>query len=383
LILSNNENEYFEIYKQFIDPKEYLSEKLKKYDPKLAKNDLQKNLPQYQIALAMARTSFPNKISVYKLRNSVIEKVKNTKFDDMLDETPYLLTEPFIIETINDNDNLFGDIISIVGFYSPIIIDEKLLNTYKNNPDILTKNEKDELSGIIIHEGKNYVFALLIQTKNYYDNELWKISAGKLNKVAELKGDTSFRYHALNTFTILPNIKYSNWIFDKKDYNRNILMEKNYCRLCLHSKSCDKIGRYTVDENYNSCIDGLFDNILGFIATFNHLLFAKNTPIEVEDKSEKIKRNYLNKKKKLTTKEEEWIIKYLYINNEKIQYEENEEYTKMKKDGYIAKDVKVNGHLRHQAYGTGFSLHRWIYIESFTSIKWVKDGDTKIIVSCK
>jgi hypothetical protein len=359
----------------------YLSDEIKKHDYVIAKNGFNKNIPLHQNYLAMARMSFKDYITVYKMKNELIEELKNMIIVNMPIKTPDLLTKPFIIESIN-NDSLFGDIISIVGFYSPINHSETI-NVYKNNPEKLSDSVREELSGIINHEGNDTMLSILVQTKSYNENESWQKASLRLNNVAESKGDNFIRFIGLNIFSILPNIKKSNWNFDKIDYDRNTLMNKNYCRICLHRELCDKKGRYTIDDFYNFCFDGLCDNILSFITNFNYLLKAENTPIETTEKNEFINRAHTNKQNKILLKKEEWIIKYLYLNKEKTKYQDSDVHSLLNKEGFILKEIDVKEHKRSQAYGPNHSLRKEIKIESFRSTKWVKEGDKKIIVNYK
>ena len=72
--------------------------------------------------------------------------------------------------------------------------------------------------------------------------------------------------------------------------------------------------------------------------------------------------------------------KYLYLDKSKIKYEKSLPNSELDKECLVLKNIKVRGHLRYQAYGQKFKQHKWIYIESFTTTKWVNDGDTKMIV---
>ena len=159
-------------------------------------------------------------------------------------------------------------------------------------------------------------------------------------------------------------------------------MPKNYCRICPNSIVCNKVDRFTIDENYNICLEGLFDNILSFITNFNYLLLAEDTPIEFRNEKESIEKNNVIKNK-IVTKKEEWIIKYMYFNEEKLKYIKNEKSREINKEGLIKEEIKVKGHERNQAYGPGHKYRRKIYIESFSTTKWKKEGDVKIILNYK
>jgi hypothetical protein len=297
-------------------------------------------------------------------------------------ETPRIFEKPFIIETTDEKDVLSGDILSIVGFFSPLK-DNDLIKIFREEPNQLPDRIREELSNIVTHNGNNMIFTIIMQTKSYNENENWQRAALNLNNVAQNKREDKFGFCGYNIFYTIPNIKKANWIFNSIDYKRDILMSKNYCRLCQNKDSCNKNGRFTIDDNFNFCTDGLYDNLLSLITNFNYLLFADNTAIESKEKREAINSTYANKKNKIVTRTDEWIIKYLYLNKEKLKYKYSEIYTPMNKNGFILTEVKVKEHERNQPYGPGYSLQRKIRIESYHSSKWIKDGDVKIIVKNK
>jgi hypothetical protein len=369
---------YIKEYKDFLDPFEFFSDKLKKYDIIKAKNYLHENLPQYQASLALARLSFKERLSVFKLKKEVSEKIKNTRIDNMPDEIPELLDKPFIIETINYGETLFGDIDSIIGFFSPM--NDNLIKIYKENPEELPGYLIEELDRMDVKNGNTQLFTLLFHTTNQ-NNEIWQQAAINFNRVGKVKQDVSFNYIGQSTFLWVPNLYKTDWRFIKTDYKRDTIMKKNYCRICIHLNGCDKYDRFSVDDNYNFCFEGTCDNLISFITIFNYMLHAENTPFAFDDKYEIIKRTRLTKQKKQVIKKENWTIRYLYIDKTKIKYEQNKENTMLNKEGLVLKEVSVRGHLRHQAYGEKYSKHKWIYIEEFTSSKWIKNNDTKFIVN--
>jgi hypothetical protein len=345
-----------------------LSEKIKKFNVLEKIDDSQ--LPKYIISLEEAKQSFNNSITVYKLKKEVIDKILNTKIDKMPSETPEIFNKPFIIETFDDNESLFGDINSIVGYFSSYT--QQLIKA-------------DESSGNIIYgtthkktENKN-IFTFLIHSMNKENS--WQDAADYLNNRKEISG--SIKYLGYNIFYWQPLLEKTKWEFTKRDYRRSILMEKNYCQICKCYSNCNKGDRYILKDIYSFCFEGLCDNLMSFITILNYMLKADNSPIVVKNIRDKIAKVMKNKKNKIVTKTEEWIIRYLYIDKTKNHYEKNDQHTQLEKEGYTLKEVKVKGHLRYQAYGTGFKQHRWIYIESFVSTKWIKEGDTKIIVSYK
>ena len=339
--------EYVQKYQYLFDHKELISEKLKKYKINNAKSDLDNkdNISIYHQYLANARLSFNNSIVVYKLKDDIIEKIKNTKIENMPDEIPELFTKPFIIESC-DNNVLFGDTNSIAGY--PYTVNENI-------------------------NGLN-LFLHVIDNKD----DFWYNDAQVINKMM-INEKIDFLYMGLNLFTWSPNLLKTDWEFKSKNYEREVMPKADFCFKCQHLNNCH--DRPIKKSNKNSfCFEGLCDNTISFLTIFNYMLLAENTPIIIKPKKEITKYTILNKKKKIISKNEEWILKYLYIDPKKIKYEKNKENEELDKEGLKQKDIKVKGHLRHQAFGTGFKQRRWIYIESFISSKWVKEGDTKIIV---
>jgi hypothetical protein len=118
-----------------------------------------------------------------------------------------------------------------------------------------------------------------------------------------------------------------------------------------------------------------FRKALMFCFIFAILLDADNSPTSIKDtnKSNNIKRNGTHKN--VSTG---WIERTVYINR---KYQSNSNkiiHATLYKDDKILKEVKVSGFLRYQAYGENFSKHKYIYINSFTSYRWVTEGNKKI-----
>jgi hypothetical protein len=358
----------------------YLSDELKNINVGNI-NKLNDKSTLFEAYLSEVRFSFKERLIVHKFKNRLINELQVMGIEGMPKEIPEILTKPFIIETMDNKDLLFGDVISIVGFFSQIN-DSEEIKMYKEDMSQLPENVREEISGLIVHEGKNYLYSILFKTKSYQENINWQKAAINLNKVAKTKNDKSFGFIGNNTFYILPNLKKHNWVFNKIDYKRDTFMPKNYCRICPNSIDCNKTDRFTIDENYNICIEGLFDNILSFITNFNYLLLAEDTPIEFRNEKESVERNNVINNK-IVTKKEEWIIKYMYFNEEKLKYIKKGKGREINKEGLIKEEIKVKGHERNQAYGQGHKYRRRIYIESFTATKWKKEGDVKIILNYK
>jgi hypothetical protein len=274
----------------------------------------------------------------------------------MPDETPKLYSKPFIIEPHDSNSTLFGDINSIIGFY----------NDYE---------------GLTPSETSMQMFNLLFHTTpktnpQWYDSVLWLNKYILENK--ERKGNM-YLYLAANLFYLRPFVNKGYWDFEFIDYNKNVFNEKKFCDNCIYRNSCGGIERQIPNLKYHLCVVSLYDNILSFITIFNYMLEVENSPIQAKQQIEHT--TYMaNKKGKVIEKHQDWIIKYIYLDKSKIKYEDKPEYSEFDKDSLVQKTVNVKGHLRHQAYGTGHKDHKWIYIESYVSKKWVKDGDTKIVV---
>ena len=357
-------------YGYLMDPDEYISDKLKKI--KFDFKDInENNEPKYIKSISEAKSDFNNSIMVYKLKKEVIDKIKDTKIEKMPNEIPDIFSKPFIVETIDSNDTLFGDVNSITGYFSSWSQQyEQQINDSSDNTIIATRNKKLE---------NEKIFSLLIHSNNK-DNE-WQDSADQINNRKEISG--SIKYLGYNIFEWQPYLNKTNWEFSKKNYDRNVLNNKNYCRECILYDKCNKDDRYNLKDYFCFCFDGLCDNTMSFLTILNYMLIAENSPIIVKKEKSKINKIIANKKKKIISKTEEWVIRYLYIDKTKKYYEKHMEHEKLEKEGYVLKEVKVKGHLRNQAYGEGFKLRRWIYIESFISSKWIKEGDVKIIVDYK
>jgi len=356
-----NEKEYWDKFQFLFNKEEYLSEKLKKISYYSAKSDLDNEISLYHLHLAQARIDFNDYITVYKLKNELIEKITNTKIENMPNETPKIFTKPFIIETIDNKTPLFGDINSVLGYSINV-----------------PKGIREEFKGIDRFPDKDKLFSILFHSIPKED-EIWYNEAKAINILME-KEKTDFSYLGSNLFRWSPYLEITNWEFSAKDYSREVLMNKDFCRNCKNKIGCK--GEINIENirKYKFCFQGLCDNIISFLTVFNYMLEAENTPI-VNDNSVEIVKRTITKRKKLIVKNENWIIKYLYIDKKKIQYENNDDKQFLDKDGLVKKNVQVKGHLRNQACGVGHKEHKWIYIESFTTTKWIKEGDKKIIVN--
>ena len=126
-----------------------------------------------------------------------------------------------------------------------------------------------------------------------------------------------------------------------------------------------------------------FRKALMFCFMFAILLKADNTPVLIKDieKSHNLKGknvNIINNKKNING----WIVRTVYINN-KSKKNNNIIHATLYKDDKLLKKVIVSGFLRYQAIGKNYSEHKYVYIDSFTSYRWVTEGDKKIIYYLK
>ena len=356
----NKDLEKYEFDHQYLfDDQEYLSDKLKKYKKVSAKSDLEneKNISNPFIhSLAMARLSFNNSIVVYKLNNDVIDTICNTNIGKLPDEIPSIFDKPFIIETHDEKTTLFGDVNSIM-------CTEFTIPDYARP---FTGNNEKTCKQIIFHADTDRTSLQLLEDIQNYS----------------MKEGIGFSYLGFNVFEWTPNLKKTNWKFNRRDYNRKTIDTVEFCGKCDDAKYCNEKAN---DRNKNKnfiCFDGIFDNFISFLTVFSYMLDAENTPIQYKNSIERLKYAKTDNRKKIVIKNEDWIIKYLRIDKDKIRYKKNGTTTNLlDKEGLIKKDVKVRSHFRFQACGENYSKHRLIKIESFTSSKWVKDNDIKVIVS--
>jgi hypothetical protein len=381
---------YVNTHIPLLEPTEYLSDKLHKYSTDAARVDYDsKILPAYHVALARARLAFKDGNIVHKLDKEVSDKIKNTIIEGIPEEIPAIFKQPFIIESHKLGKCLFGDVDSIVGYYSEIEINPELTKmqlTSEERKIIDEINNKNKLN--IIFHTVNKIDDNYYLTLNNFNSIISKKEAEIVKK--NINGDidvvditthySGFIYLGQNTFRWKPNLEKTDWKFLRIDYEKNVIIQKGYCRICPHNKVCDKYDKYSLGEFYSFCFEGICDNIMSYITIFNYMMLADNKPITVQDKHNIVKQAKLSRKGKITERKENWIIRHLYLNKANIKYDKNIEHEKLQKEGYVLKETRVRGHLRHQAYGTAWSQHKWIYIENFVSSKWVKNGDIKVIV---
>jgi hypothetical protein len=356
--LKMTEKEYFEKNMHLYEPYELLSDKLKRYSLPSVQKDLSGNLPPYHHYIAKSRKVFNNSITVYKMNKDILDKIKTTTIDKLPNEVPELYNRPFIIEAHEQNSTLFGDIDSIIGFY----------DDYKNENNVNKKTEKK--------------FVFLFHTKPIKDKNWHDYAFNFCDTVLQKGTDRRCTYLLSNLFYIWPFEDGSFWDFNFVDYSYNVINKKEKCDDCPNSNNCSGKERRLPQFKYHFCLDVLYNNILSFIIVFNYMMKAENSPVKTT-KTVEHSTYQVAKKGKMIEKNQDWIIKYMYIEKEKIKYKKNPDPSELDKEGLIAKQVNVRSHLRHQAYGVGHKEHKWILIDSYISNKWVKNGDTKIIVGLK
>ena len=137
-------------------------------------------------------------------------------------------------------------------------------------------------------------------------------------------------------------------------------------------KSIDEIDKLKLRGKSKNKDATLYRKALLFCIIFSILLKSENTPITVKDtnKSDSIKKLQSNLEKK---KVEGWIEKTIYINT---KYQSQNKLVKgtLYKDDKVLKIVTVSAYLRRKPH----SQDEYIYIDSFTSTRWVIEGNKKI-----
>ena len=357
LIKNITEKEYIKQHNYLFNKDEYLSEKLKKYKYNVAKRDLEDELTPYHTFIAQARLAMNNNITVYKLTNEIIETIKNTTIQEIPKDEPIPVKNVFIIESHDPNKCLFGDIDAIIGYYCNLVGKEIDMIEYKKN---------------------DYVLSILFHVKSK-DDENWYKAAIRLNDSTQ-REKVLLSYTGANLFSFIPPLheEYS-WLHKIIDYDREVLFDKKFCNKCIQKNECKIMNKNEILPNYCFCYKGLLDNILSFSIIFNYLLLAENAPLK-EKRTVEYTNYTINKKGKIIEKKQEWITKYLYLDETKMDYEKETKYNELDKDNLKIINSNVKGHWRYQAYGPEFSERRLIYIKQHQTKKWIKDGDTKIIV---
>jgi len=356
--LSQIEKEHLQKYEHLYNPIELLSEKFKKYKLISAQKDISEKNAPYVHTVANARKTFGNNISVYKLSNEIIERVKETTIDKMPGEIPELYKKPFILEAHDNKSTLFGDIDSILGFYHDF---EGMRKT-----EISSKPR----------------FTFLFHSKYIQDIE-WEKSIQIINEhIINTSNNSRFFYLGFSLFMLRPLEIEDYWDFNFVDYERSIMVNINHCDTCIFKKDCNYISSRDFKLKHHLCLASIWDNLLSFVTVFNYMLIAANSPVK-EKRSVEHTNYTINKKGKIVEKTEDWITKYIYLDDIKKVYENNPNPSELNKDGLTLKNVHVRRHLKRVAIGTNHAEREWRIIESYPKNIWVKEGDTKIIVGIK
>jgi hypothetical protein len=137
-------------------------------------------------------------------------------------------------------------------------------------------------------------------------------------------------------------------------------------------KGIDEIDKLELKGKFKNTDATLFRKALLFCLIFSILIKSENTPITIKDtnKSENIKRNQIKLEKKNI---EGWIEQTIYI-NKKYQSENKLVKGTLYKDDKVLKQVIVSAYLRRKPH----SKDEYIYINSFTSTRWVIEDNKKI-----
>jgi len=80
-------------------------------------------------------------------------------------------------------------------------------------------------------------------------------------------------------------------------------------------------------------------------------------------------------------KKTEWTYQRIYLDKKYTSSSNNSFHEVLDKNGKVKKIVEISGFLRYQHYGVKNSLGKYIYIESFESSRWIKEGDRKIVIT--
>jgi len=137
-------------------------------------------------------------------------------------------------------------------------------------------------------------------------------------------------------------------------------------------KSIDEIDKLELKGKFKNIDASIFRKALLFCIIFSLLIKSENTPITIKDtnKSENIRKNPSNLEKKNV---EGWIEKTIYINS-KYQSKNKLVENTLYKDDKVLKKILVSAHLRRKPN----SSDEYIYIDSFTSTRWVIEGNKKV-----
>ena len=114
-----------------------------------------------------------------------------------------------------------------------------------------------------------------------------------------------------------------------------------------------------------------------FATILSIMLEAERSPILLDEGSKKAKKR--NKLKQAASKSD-WVERRIYIDAKYRAKETENDPVPMDKEGKIKKDVFISGFLRHQPYGPGRSLRKWVYVDGFASSRWVAKDPRKVTI---
>jgi len=291
-------------------------------------------------------------IKSYNLSFSTISKYKDFDLENILIKLPYIeklknkhLEDIEILEKNQLNPKLIfmttylvfraelGKLMTLNNLTQPVIdkINTLFIDIFPNEmPDIL-KN------GVFIKSKKSVLFDNVKEIILYHES-----------------------YNEQKSFRIF--LFYDNGQFS----NSSILYSS------ILGKSIDEIDNLKLLGKYKNINAALYRKALLFCLIFGILIKSENTPITIKDtnKSDNIKKNKsLIENKKV----EGWIERTIYINNKNLSKDNKLVHNTLYKDDKILKEVKVSGYLRRKPH----SNDEYIYIESFTSTRWVTEGNKK------
>ena len=292
-------------------------------------------------------------IKNYNQLFSTISKYKDFDLENILVKLPYMenlknkhLENIEILEKNQLNPNLIfmttylvfrtelGRLMTLNNLTQPVVdkINTLFIDIFPNEiPDIFN-------NGIFIQSKKSVLFdnvnRIIIYKENYNEKDSFRI-----------------------------------FIFCDNGYNGNASIAYS----SILGKSIDEIDNLKLVGKFKNINATLYRKALLFCFIFAILIKSENTPITIKDinKSYNIKKNKsLIENKKI----EGWIERTIYINNKYLSKDNKLIHNTLYKDDKVLKEVKVSAYLRRKPH----SKDEYIYIDSFTSTRWVIEGNKKI-----
>jgi hypothetical protein len=262
-----------------------------------------------------------------KLKNKHLENIERLE-QNQLNPNLIFMTTYLVFRTV------LGNLMTLNNLTQPVIdkINTLFIDIFPNElPDIFN-------NGIFIQSKKSVLFdnvnRIVIYKENYNEKDCFRIFIFCNNGYA---GNASIAYSS------------------------------------ILGKSIDEIDNLKLQGKFKNINAILYRKALLFCLVFAILIKSENTPITIKDtnKSDNIKKNKtLIENKKV----EGWIERTLYINNKYLSKDNKLMHNTLYKDDKILKEVKVSAYLRRKPH----SKDEYIYIDSFTSTRWVIEGNKKI-----